>query len=138
MKVTFQGERIFLTDHAERRYAERIKNVYNPTFDEQRRFASELSALVERHGVRVEVQPEWVGVYPDDDQELRRADFYIIIGTDVCIPVVRATGLTVLARGTFSGERREFRNARRQAKAASRRARRQHESWLGEKSPRWR
>lgn len=127
---------VLITEHAQQRYAERIRGISDPGYGERRRFLVELRRLMEDHGKVVSSQPEWVGVHPDEP-ETSRAECYIVIGTDICIPVDRNVALTVLTRGSFSSERRADKNRRKQSKRDQRRARRLSESWRGERAPRW-
>lgn len=141
MKTLINGEVLHLTEHAVQRYVERIKNVYDATYQEQRRYAEDLRRLIECHGSLSDGEPSWIGIPPEDTTTVRRATAYVSIGDSICIPVERGSngwiGLTLLARGGFSSERRANRNRRKQEQRQRRSARRLNESWRGEGSPRW-
>lgn len=102
----------------------------------------DLERLIDKHAVLVDVEPEWIGIPPEDVLNVRRANLYLVINEDICIPVeetgARLIALTVLARGSISDLRRKMRNERKQAQRARRAASRQNKAWLGEKAPRWR
>jgi hypothetical protein len=98
----------------------------------------ELEKLIKENGVFVYDPPIWAQSTFEDRDAAARADFYIMVGDDICLPVERASALTLLTRGTFSPERRENRNRIRRERRQARSARRQNESWRGEKNPRWR
>lgn len=136
MKTYVNGRTVHLTEHAQARYIERVKQIYKPTPFEEARFARELATLIQEHGSVVHDAPNWMGVPPED--VVHRADLYVLIGSDVCLPVEHNVALTLLTRGSFSSERRADRNRRRQEQRARRQARRLNESWRGERAPRWR
>jgi hypothetical protein len=103
-RIFINDRRILVTDHAQQRYAERIKGITDTTHDDRRRFLEDFTHLVEYHGHISYDQPDWVGVHPDDLDATKRADWYILVGADICIPVERNVALTVLTRAVSAAQ----------------------------------
>lgn len=134
--------KITLTDHAILRYSERLKSIHDPTPNEYRYFKFALEKLIESYGVVTDEEPQWIGIPPEDVGYIRRAQLYVVISEDICIPVEECNNkllaLTVLTRGSISDTRRQMRNESKKERRARRSASRQNKAWLGERAPRWR
>lgn len=136
-----EGRRITLTPHAIERYCERLKSVPDPTPAEYIRMASELSRLIAEYGHITKEEPYWIGIPPEDVGFIRRANIYVIVSSDICLPTEtsgqKLIALTVLTRGSISEARRLKRNQRKSERRARRSAARANKAWLGERSQRW-
>lgn len=102
---------VFLTDHAIRRYVERVRPGLPRSVA-----ARELVYLLRAVAVMAEYPPSWVNPNPDAPP----ADEWLLIGDDVALPVVDRAIMTVLTKGGMSPKARASRNA----EAAKRRKRR--------------
>lgn len=141
LTTTVSGHRLQVTIHAVDRYCERIKCITDPTPAERVRFSHELCYLLRTHGEFQASEPEWIGSLPEDSTEVRRAEYYVTVGNDICVPVEQGTteliGVTLLARGGLSEKHRRRRNERKQYKRARAAERRASEAWVGERAQRW-
>ena len=143
LNTSIKGKRLNLTYHCVDRYIERVRQLPFPTEDERERYATELCVLIRKHAILIKKEPDWLPRYPygDDQQHRGNADIWIVVGDDIAFPVTcRGRSnivLTCITRGGFSEARRATRNRIKAEKRASRRASRAHDSWRGEKNPRW-
>lgn len=103
--------------------------------------ASELSRLISEFGYITAEEPHWIGIPPEDVGFIRRANIYVIVSSDICIPTEtsgqKLVALTILTRGSISEARRVRRNQRKAERRARRSAARANKSWLGERGQRW-
>lgn len=141
LSTTVAGHRLQLTMHSVDRYCERIKCINDPSHAERVRFSHELCYLLRNHGHFQSAEPDWIGITPEDATAVRRADFYVTVGDDICVPVEQGStelvGVTLLARGGLSEKHRRRRNERKQYKRARAADRRASEAWIGERAQRW-
>lgn len=142
LNTSIKGKRLSLTYHCVDRYIERVRQIPFPTQDEREKYAIELCVLLRRHAILQPDSPEWLPGVPNGDADhVSNANEWIVVGDDIAFPVAgRGRSnivLTCITRGGFSEHRRAMRNRIKAEKRASRRASRAHDSWRGEKNPRW-
>lgn len=104
------GRRFAVTRHALDRYLERVL-AHNGSVGRAREL---LMRLAGEHGEFSPEPPEWV--VPGEESE--KASGYVLLGPDVCLPVVGPLIVTTLARGSVSDGEREARTRKRRGKQA--------------------
>jgi hypothetical protein len=134
LNTSVKGQRLSITYHALDRYIERVRNVWQPSEADRGRYSHELCHLIRKHATISHQPPKW---HPEEES----ADLWILVGEDIAFPAVTRGRSTILlsclTRGGFSDERRALRNKVNADRRASIRASRAHDSWRGERSPRW-
>jgi hypothetical protein len=104
-----------LTAHSITRFRERVRPALS-----YRGAATELTALVALTD-KLHPRPEWASAAG----ELYGSDGYLLLGDDVACPVFEGRVITVMVRGSYGKDLREWINSR---KRAQRRAKRTHQS----------
>lgn len=142
LRFDIEGAELELSLHAVQRYAERVKSVPDPTFDELQRVAAEIAAVLRIERRMCHSLPVWIEEPLSERVASRQADHYLLIGEDIAFPVkYRDNGtpilVTCLTRGVLSPEARSKRNERKQKRRARARDRRALESWLGDRNRKW-
>jgi hypothetical protein len=128
--------------HALERYADRVRSITDPTFQELDAAFKEIRALITMDPRYSCEPPEWVGYAWSEEAMAGRSDDYMLVGDDLAFPIRymddgRWLVTTTLTRGTISPQQRKRRNDRKRKRREIAKERRQYEAWRGEGNSRW-